>query len=66
MAVRVRVGSEDEMVDEGVYSTRVGWCTSYNYGLKGGILIIHQLLGSFAVQLMDDNLLHRQSIVNWF
>jgi hypothetical protein len=33
---------------------------------EGGILIIHQLLGSFAEQLMDNNLLHRQSIVNRF
>jgi hypothetical protein len=53
IATAVRVGSEHEMV-KGVYSTWVGWCTSYNYGLKGVILIIHhwQLLGSFAVRII--------------
>jgi hypothetical protein len=33
---------------------------------EGRDLNHHQLLESFAVQLMDDNLLHRQSIVSWF
>jgi hypothetical protein len=37
-----------------------GWCTSYNYGLR------INCLGVLLNKLTDDNMLHRQSIVNWF
>ncbi|KAN0116459.1 hypothetical protein V8E52_005840 [Russula decolorans] len=54
LATAVRVGSDDEMV-EGVYSTQ-GWMV-YELQLRtenkeGGILIIHQPLGSFGEQII--------------